>query len=121
MGDTVCLDFDGVVHSYTSGWQGADVIPDPPTNGAKLAVDWMRAHGYRVVIYSARSGQAGGIQAMRNWLALHRIIVDELPHYKPPAMVYVDDRAIQFNGDWVDCINEVAGFKTWQEKEKGKC
>jgi hypothetical protein len=28
------LDFDGVIHSYTSGWKGADVIADPPVPGA---------------------------------------------------------------------------------------
>ena len=27
----LCLDFDGVLHTYSSGWKGADVIPDPPT------------------------------------------------------------------------------------------
>jgi hypothetical protein len=34
---TVCLDFDGVVHSYRSGWRGATVIPDPPIHGTAEA------------------------------------------------------------------------------------
>ena len=29
----VVLDFDGVIHSYKSGWKGADVIPDEPVPG----------------------------------------------------------------------------------------
>lgn len=29
----LCLDFDGVCHSYTSGWKGAAVIPDPAVPG----------------------------------------------------------------------------------------
>lgn len=27
------LDFDGTCHSYMSGWQGADVVLDPPVDG----------------------------------------------------------------------------------------
>lgn len=28
------IDFDGVIHSYTSRWKGVDVIPDMPVPGA---------------------------------------------------------------------------------------
>jgi hypothetical protein len=66
----LCLDFDGVIHSYSSGWKGADTIPDPPVAGA---IQFLReaVEHFRVAIFSSRSNQVGGIQAMRQWLDLH--------------------------------------------------
>lgn len=66
----LCLDFDGVLHSYTSGWKGAAVIPDDPVPGALeflvKALDRFEVH-----ILSSRSHQWGGKRAMKRWLAFH--------------------------------------------------
>lgn len=62
----LCLDFDGVCHSYTSGWKGADVIPDPPVTGMWEFLLEANRH-FEINIFSSRSGQEGGIVAMRNW------------------------------------------------------
>lgn len=77
----ICVDFDGVLHSYTSGWQGPRTIPDPPIPGA---LEWLlsliKNDGVRPVIYSSRSKAWGGRRAMRRWLfdhyveAWHRLI-----------------------------------------------
>src|SRR5271163_3111820 len=63
----LCLDFDGVIHSYTSGWKGADVISDPPVPGA-IAFMLSALIYFKVVIFSSRSHQRGGTDAMRRWL-----------------------------------------------------
>lgn len=123
----LCLDFDGVIHSYSSGWKGADVIPDPPVPGA---IAFMReaVKRFRVAIYSSRSGQPGGIQAMGEWLGFH--VLDERlsdqedlawasaiewPTEKPAAMVTLDDRAITFTGTW-PTLDALATFKPWNKQ-----
>ena len=107
---TVCLDFDGVIHSYRSGWQGPGVIPDPPIHRTKEAIARIRKR-YRVVVHSARCADEAGLQAIENWLAKHEIEVDEVCRFKPPAFVYVDDRAIHFGGDWDQTIAAINDFR----------
>jgi hypothetical protein len=63
----LCLDFDGVIHSYTSGWKGAAVIPDPPVPG--VGVYLLRAvHHFRVAIFSSRSRSWRGRAAMKRYV-----------------------------------------------------
>ena len=107
---TVCLDFDGVLHSYRSGWRGAETIPDPPIHGTKEAVARLR-QSYRVVVYSARCRSREGRLAVENWLRKHEIDVDEVCDHKPPALVYVDDRAICFRGDWEETLTDIRRFR----------
>jgi hypothetical protein len=122
----LCLDFDGVIHSYSSGWKGADVIPDPPVEGA-IAFMLNALHHFDVVIFSSRSNQAGGLKAMQQWLRQHAMgawyespagpgledirFVTE----KPSAMVTLDDRAITFEGTWPH-IETLKTFKPWNKR-----
>lgn len=63
----LCLDFDGVLHSYSTPWIGHCDIPDPPVDGAMAFLQRV-AGDFEVAIYSARSHYEGGIEAMRAWV-----------------------------------------------------
>ncbi len=107
---TVCLDFDGVIHSYVSGWRGIDVISDPPIHGTDEAIRRLRK-SYRVVVHSARCATAEGRQAIEAWLKKFNIEVDEICEHKPAALVYIDDRAVRFTGDWASVSDQIRGFR----------
>ena len=118
---TICLDFDGCLHSYTSRWKGPDVIPDPPVDGAAAACRDLRDRGFHVVVFSTRCATNEGIMAVRGWLNRHGIEVDDVVNHKPPALVYVDDRAVRFEGDWTRAVAEIVravSEGTWQGKAR---
>lgn len=113
MKQTVVFDFDGVIHSYKSGWQGARHIPDPPVDGIKEEIDSIRAAGYEVVVVSTRCAEVGGAMAIKSWLDMWDINVDRVCKEKPPAIVYIDDRAICFDGRADMLLSKIRGFKPW--------
>jgi hypothetical protein len=86
------------------------VIPDPPIHGTREAVARLREQ-YCVVVYSTRCHTEEGRKAVKNWLERHGIVVDDVCEHKPPALVYVDDRAIRFRGDWGDVLTEIQQFR----------
>lgn len=77
------LDFDGVIHSYSSGWKGASVIPDDAVPGA-IEFILSALKQYEVSILSSRSHQWGGKSAMKKWLKKQLICwiqsTYDLPH-----------------------------------------
>lgn len=116
----VCFDFDGVIHSYTSGWKGVDVIPDPPVEGIKEVIDKLREDGYKVVICSTRCERTQAKISMLYWLNTHKIFVDQFTNEKPPAVCYVDDRAIRFDGKTDGLYEKIKSFESYLQKNKKK-
>lgn len=141
----LCLDFDGVLHGYSSGWKGVGKIPDAPVPGAiEFLLDAMRE--FEVHIYSSRSKNPLGRWAMKRWLRHHLIEtwgghlhIDQLsqgdlatevgewadtvlrkirfPWFKPAAFLTLDDRAMTFDGTWPD-LGDMKAFKPWNKRAK---
>lgn len=127
----LCLDFDGVIHSYGSGWKGAAIIPDPPVPGAFQFIEAAR-RDFRIAIFSSRrSVDPDAARAMREWFAYWS--VDETYGFprdavlsgffqalefwtkKPAAFLTIDDRAITFTGKWPE-PKELLAFRPWNKK-----
>lgn len=113
--NVVCLDFDGVINEYP-GWQGEGFakINGKPVEGAKEAIKSLRDKGWLVLVHSTRCSYSGGTIAIVEYLNEYNIRVDGVCTNKPPADIYVDDRGIQFNGNWEELMHSIENFKQWQ-------
>lgn len=129
----LCIDFDGVIHSYEKGWQGGEIYGHVVPG----FFEWAReaVHNFTLVIYSSRSKEPDQLMAMDYWLHIKwqewvRIngIVEPRPrvtfsHQKPPAFLTIDDRAICFRGDWSDpnlTPDALLAFRPWTAKLKSE-
>ena len=123
----LCLDFDGVIHSYKSGWKGARNIPDDPVPGALGFMAQRLVDGWDVVVHSSRARSVGGISAMRAWLKRHAggmwwdspagsgLENVRFVRWKPAALVTIDDRSICFDGTWPS-ETDLRGFRPWNKR-----
>lgn len=114
---TILIDFDGVIHSYTSGWHGETVISDPPVPGIREALIKC-CEKYHVAIFSSRCMNSRGTLAMELWLEEHDIPYHQMTAQKIPALVMIDDRAICFKGDSENLFEQIGEFKTWTNLPK---
>ena len=97
----IAIDFDGVIHEYSKGWNGGEIY-DPPVAGAKEALEALKAKGHTLYLFTTRTNtmfrkkdepdQKIMIEA---WMKKHKIPFDKIWTFgKPMADLFIDDRAI---------------------------
>ncbi|GAI89623.1 unnamed protein product [marine sediment metagenome] len=108
---TIAIDFDGVIHKYSKGWQDGEIY-DEPVEGALEAIVELLIKGYKVSIFTTREHPA----VVKNWIIDKMYKCKEIegkPFYqenfevtnkKPIAIAYIDDRGIRFT-NWKDMLN----------------
>lgn len=92
----LCVDFDGVIHSYSSPWVAEDVIPDPPVPGA---IQWLNriSDDFDIVIFTTRGKNQEGRNAVGAYLRAHGCELSyPITAEKPMALVYLS-RSINSN------------------------
>lgn len=107
----VCVDLNGVLDAYT-GWKHPDHW-DEPRPGARGFLQALTERGFDVVVFTTRHHLQ-----VRRWLQQHGLLtyVSAVTRRKPPAHVFVDDRAVCFKGDFEDALDEIIHFKAhWEE------
>ena len=117
MKGTIVFDFDGVIHKYSKGWQNGSIYDEPNQSVIKV-IDKLRANGYIVDIVSTRCATEEGAKSIGEWLNKYGIEVDHILAHKPPALVYIDDRAINFDPLDKNLYEEIINFIPKQKEEE---
>ena len=117
---TICIDIDGTLVHYDE-WKGEEHFGGI-IEGASSATHKLHENGWYIIIYSTRANK----ELISRFLDDSKIEFDSInenPNQpenakdgKPYADIYVDDRAVCFNGDWEQTLMEIEKFKPWEMK-----
>lgn len=116
----IAVDFDGVLHSFKSGWIRRTSIPDPPVAGAIGWLIHLIEMDFDVVIFSSRGRSLLGRRAMKKWLIRWHLPMKYLkqihfPFLKPGAHILIDDRCFCFRGEFPS-MDDIERFTPWHGK-----
>lgn len=130
---SISLDFDGVIHSYSKGWQDGSIYDQPIPGSIEFIGEVMWKHQISVFVLSTRNPYQ-----IKEWfdnvvfknkesLFSTKIIPDNLNKWeekcvlgitnrKLVASVYIDDRSLTFDGDFSSLLPKIFSFKTWMNR-----
>ena len=113
---TIAIDFDGVIHQYSQGWQDGTIY-DPPMEGALDAVKKLASNN-KLVIFSTRAKDPVLRGNMMEWLKDHGFspYFSNVTHEKVIAHIYIDDRGLRFH-DWSNTMDTLTEMDFVDDQE----
>jgi len=103
----VLVDLDGVLNQYLGKFD-AKYIP-PIKDGAKEFVQEL-ASDFEVKIFTTRNRLLTA-----KWLLDNQIdeYISDITNVKEPCQFYIDDRCLQFKGDYKELLEDIKHFSVW--------
>jgi len=101
----IFVDFDGVLNTY-QGWNGEDELFQP--REGSLGFLKTLSENYDIYIFTTRDREK-----VYRWMIKHHFYqyIQDITNKKEPAYLYIDDRAITFNGDYNKIVKDIKKFK----------
>ena len=107
---TILFDLDGVLNIY-DGEYDKNLIP-PIKDGAYKLIKEL-SEDYKIVIFTTRNSLTTSKWIIENGLEEY---VENVTNMKEPAYLIIDDRCINFNGDYEELKNKIKNFEVWYWK-----
>jgi len=120
------VDFDGVICPYNKDYCGPSVF-NPPIYGASEGMRALAENGYELIINTCRGEVQDISDYLNSWdIPFHGINSHENPDTAPKNFIrndnkifcdiYLDDRGLQFQGDWGAAVQSIESFVIWYKR-----
>lgn len=112
----IAIDFDGTIAQY-SGWTGINKF-GKLIDGCVEAIGKLKEMGFKIIIYTCRINTPEFEKYLKKNKVPYDAINENIWHEyqqhgdkrKVIADIYIDDRAINFNGNWKDIPDKIFNF-----------
>ncbi|MGN0030489.1 MAG: hypothetical protein ACI37Q_00870 [Candidatus Gastranaerophilaceae bacterium] len=104
---TILIDLDGVLNTY-SGKYDESYIP-PIAKGAYQFIKDL-SDEYKILVFTSRN-----LLLTSKWIIENNLekYIDNVTNVKEPNYLIIDDRCINFNGDFTELKKKINNFKVW--------
>ncbi len=107
---TILLDLDGVLNTYKGEY---DEFYIPPIKEGAYELVKELYKNYKIVIFTSRNLLLASKWIIENGLDKY---VSNITNVKETSYLIVDDRCINYNGNYDDLNNKINNFKVWYKK-----
>ena len=107
----ILIDLDGVLNTYTGTYN--EVIP--PLKTGALEFLQLLSTKYKIKIFTSRN-----LLKTARWIIDNNLInyIDDITNIKEPSYLLVDDRCINFEGNYNEIIEKISQFNPWYKMNK---
>ena len=107
------IDLDGVLNNYTKYEE--NFIPEIKEGAKDFLEQLYNSEKYELVLFTTRN-----FELAQKWLKKENIdyYFKEITNLKKPASIYIDDRALKFNGNFNETLKDIEKFRVYWENKK---